>query len=459
MRNAAFVGVGAVRGPYGRRPMTDGVSARRSPATRVMPGVAHRFTLVDWALLAAMLSVAVFRLHEVLPAAVQKLRPGFLTGPVCFALLLMRAPAHVRQQLLRQKQLRLVLLYIGWAILSVPFALYRSQSLDFAMSMYPLAMLTASILLVPRTPHALTVLTRTFAMLGGCLALIALVAGNADAETGRLHVGATLDPNDLAAVMVMSVALALGMTRRSGFLWRGIGIVISLICVLVLAKTGSRGGFVALGVTATCFAAALPGARRLLWGVLLVAAAAVSWQLLPETTRARLTTLTELENDYNTFEYGGRQEIWKRGLGYAIRNPILGVGVGNFSVAEGKNLEALGFKGKWSAAHNAYVQAAAELGLVGGGIFIFLCFTAIRSSLSWSSFGKRHMSESIARPELLAAIAGLVVAAFFLSMAYFWAFFALAALLAVANDAARAGTRPELAPQRRVRTLRHVPVT
>src|SRR5678815_3555338 len=83
------------------------------------------------------------------------------------------------------------------------------------------------------------------------------------------------------------------------------------------------------------------------------------------------------ESDYNRTDETGRVQIWKRGIGYMLSNPLLGVGAGNFPAAEGllspfAQRQQFGVGVRWSAAHNTLVQVGAELGVVGLVLFVAL---------------------------------------------------------------------------------------
>jgi len=77
-----------------------------------------------------------------------------------------------------------------------------------------------------------------------------------------------------------------------------------------------------------------------------------------------------------------RKEVAIRGLGYMMRNPLTGIGVDNFAKAEGLLSDrAIEFKEgasdvgvKWSAAHNSFIEAAAEMGIPGLILFCSLVF-------------------------------------------------------------------------------------
>jgi len=75
-------------------------------------------------------------------------------------------------------------------------------------------------------------------------------------------------------------------------------------------------------------------------------------------TWERLVSLGNSSEDYNYTSRDGRIEVWKRGVGYMVQNPVLGVGADAFFVADGtiSGKENLGFGIKYSAAHNSVVQ-------------------------------------------------------------------------------------------------------
>jgi O-antigen ligase len=151
-----------------------------------------------------------------------------------------------------------------------------------------------------------------------------------------------------------------------------------------------------------------------------------------------MISITNLEDDYNTTAETGRKAVWRRGRGYIREKPLLGVGLGNFPIAEGQALEAANSRGKWSAAHNAYVQAFAELGLPGGTLLILIIVSGSVVGVRFAR-GVRFGDEIVTRPEYIASVASYSVSAIFLSHAYFSPYFALVGLIALADRAAQFG--------------------
>jgi O-antigen ligase len=171
------------------------------------------------------------------------------------------------------------------------------------------------------------------------------------------------------------------------------------------------------------------------WLAALLVITPIVWTFAPSAFRERMFTLNNLESDYNTTDYMGREQVWKRGLGYWKGSPIWGVGVGNFQYAEGRTLMAMRQGGKWSAAHNSYLEALVDLGAVGFGIFIALLWNCGRIALRYCAIGQAAVRPPPGghRPELLASLVALAVSGFFLSFAYFWGLFALFGIVAVAG--------------------------
>jgi len=187
-------------------------------------------------------------------------------------------------------------------------------------------------------------------------------------------------------------------------------------------------------------AAAQPGARRLVYGGALMVGALIAWQAGGSVFRERVRSITDLEADYNLSDRMGRIEVWKRSAEHFADHPFTGVGAGNFAVAEGAWLEARGERGKWSAAHNAYIQAFTDLGIVGGLLFLWMIGAAVRQARRLWRPRLAQTAPRWYRPELLAALCTFCVAAIYLSLAYSGILVCLLGLITVATNTAEAET-------------------
>jgi O-antigen ligase len=238
----------------------------------------------------------------------------------------------------------------------------------------------------------------------------------------------------------MSFPLALGLAMRSRGGKKTIAIAAALVFVFTLMRTGSRGGTIAFVAAMLVFVAGFPARRRMVMIVALVFAVPLAWTLGPPEYRERMKTMLSLEQDYNQTDYVGRKAVRERAALYYKENLITGVGMFCFPIAEGQHNKEIGRTGKWSAPHNAYWQALAELGTP-GGVFLFgMLVTAIMSGLRcWKWRLPDGSSSAFHRPEYLAAIVGFGTGAYFLSHAYFWPMFGFVALSGLAGLVSRTG--------------------
>lgn len=260
------------------------------------------------------------------------------------------------------------------------------------------------------------------------------------------------DTNDFAHVVVCALPLAVYFALSSrrlvarGFFW-----LVTLLYLMILIKSGSRGGFlglVAVGVSALVAWRAVSFPQRL--GALLVAAAFLS-VFASGMFLSRIASLGNATTDYNVTDETGRIQAWKRGIGYMADNPILGVGANAFIVAEGTisdlaiRAKAQGQNVKWMAPHNSFVEVGAETGIPGLLLFLYLAGYLLRRSY-WLGSGSllgTSTRQALLGGAIFLSLVGFYVTAFFLSQAYSSVLYLLAGLLCPLLGAtnARSGIR------------------
>ncbi|MBY0522436.1 MAG: O-antigen ligase family protein [Gemmataceae bacterium] len=240
-------------------------------------------------------------------------------------------------------------------------------------------------------------------------ALSAVEQPDLDPETGQLVIiprlrgtGIFNDPNDLSLIIVIGILLCvywLGSTPMGGlrFLWLGP----LLIFVYALTATHSRGGLLALGL-----------------GLLVLLQARFGWSRAAALAAFVLPVLLVIFGGRQTrFDLGDRNDtaqervqIWAEGLGFLRREPVFGIGYGQFAEECSHGL----------VAHNSYVHSFAELGLVGGTCFVGAFFVAL---LTLRRLGPPHAQPpgselARLRPYLTAMLAAYMVGMFSLSRCY-----------------------------------------
>ena len=173
--------------------------------------------------------------------------------------------------------------------------------------------------------------------------------------TGIFH-----DPNDFSLVVGASIMIGLyWIFEQRNWLVRilWLGAIATLTYAFVL--TQSRGGFVGLSAGTTAILLSRFGWRRSLPILAIVLPCVL-------VAGGRQTSI-DLTDTGDTGH--GRIQLWRDSLVLFRTAPVFGIGAGQ--LAEENEL----------VAHNSYVQAFAELGLVGGTLFVgawYLCLTVIR---------------------------------------------------------------------------------
>ena len=248
------------------------------------------------------------------------------------------------------------------------------------------------------------------------------------------EVGAiTWDANDVGLIMVLSLPLLFLFAQTStpiGKFFSLAGVALAVTTVIMSSSRGAFLGMVAVGAAVLFFLPGVSAIRR----VVVVAAVGIAMiAFAPDSYWDGIRRMTQKTEDYNWEGSGGRMEIAKRGMGYMLTYPVFGLGMNNFSVAEGTMSSiARKYAGtrrgvKWNAPHNAWVQAGAETGVPGLLVWISLmlgsAFSVIRLRrrlpASWLRQGtpdQRFMY--LASLYVPVAFGGFLVCASFLSWAW-----------------------------------------
>jgi O-antigen ligase len=398
-----------------------------------------------------MVVILVVRINEVYPV-LRPFRPAIMTAVVATLLSVAFTPQAAWRAVVRNPQFRRVVGYIVVAALMLPFALWKGNSFSVVetMLLFDVPLVTAVLLCAPRLSTLERLLTTYVVATTGYA--LAVMAARRVVETDRLTSSASYDPNDLAALfcIALPIACALIARRRAGW-QRLVGLVCAPILLYTITLTGSRGGLIALVVGALVLLGGYNAGRLVPAALVVTLAAPVVWSQAPETFRTRAKSILALEEDYNTQSTSGRKYIWKRGLSFFARSPVIGVGPGNFDVKLGRDFAAQGTTGYWHTAHNTPIQVLAELGAAGGFFFAAMMWASFRAAARVYRPGRGAEAQRPHYPELTASLASFCTSAMFLSHGYVHFMFFLVAF--VGGYAARVFDL-ELGPARSRRALR-----
>lgn len=376
--------------------------------------------------LAVFIAVAVARIQDALPL-VAAFRPGKLIFVPLLAATLFAVPRWQLVCALRTTSAKCVGAIAFLALLSIPLSIWFANSLTYFLTVLMPGMVlfvVASAGFADRRTARVCIVTL---VVSASATAMYLFTGAAPTVQGRAYIGGAMDPNDSAALFVATLPFA--MLLASERKWtRLLGIAAVVLLVAGVAKTGSRGG--ATGLLAVGLILIIVAVLRRRWMNLfgIIACAAVFGLAVNDALAERFQTLLAPQLDYNVTDREGRVEVWKRGVGYMLTHPVVGVGLVGFETAEGtlsgKTDEGEGIR--FTAAHNAFVQIGAELGVIGLLAFVTAFWTAGRGCWRAARVASRHRSQDPDRAKqemnladaTLCALVAIATTGFFLSIAY-----------------------------------------
>jgi O-antigen ligase len=360
---------------------------------------------------------------------------------------LVLAAAWVLQSLARSERTPLLLrrhpvlasAAVGFVFLGFASSLWApdpGRAISSAMRLVQVVVLYLIAYSAARDRRRASILTWSFVVGAFCAAATGLVTGQGFAQTDRLS-GGILDPNFLAASLVAAVGiglmLALDPTRDPAA--RIAVAVVSVVDLLAIFKTESRGGTVALGaVLVVSVLVAGPLRPRALALALVVAALSIGYFAAVASQQAR-----QRVTDFSAQSSAGRNDQWAIARDVAAAHPVLGVGLGNFPVVEAAYTagdtplqdvqQILRFQ---LVVHNSYLEPLAEVGPVG--------LVALLVAVGGPLLVAVRRLHGVDRPEttvraLVVGLAALLIAYFFLSGEYEKQLWLLAGLTIGAVDA------------------------
>jgi O-antigen ligase len=271
--------------------------------------------------------------------------------------------------LIPSRLIPVLVLFLGWAGLSLWWAPYKNPSVQWFISLLMYTVLFGVVLQGIRTTQHVRQVVMVVVGMGFCEGALGIVQyvwlGEARAK------GTFFNPNFFATyeVAVLSIALALlsGVPRsemkrwQSVFLW---SIVAITLCAFMVAQ--SRGALLAL-VTAVIFIGCYRFGKIAL---LILIVSLVAGAVIPNPLKQRMVSVAA--QDPYAFS---RVDIWKNSVERIADRP-LGIGLGMYKYSSFQyrfpiESSIVRYVKRAESAHNEYLQMAVELGVGGLAIFLF----------------------------------------------------------------------------------------
>jgi O-antigen ligase len=274
------------------------------------------------------------------------------------------------------------------------------------------------------------------------IGLIAWLSRNqVDDATGRLlgASGAFGNPNDLAIVLALTLPLSfyLFIIFQSALLklvWAIVAIVLCYVSVLTLSRSGFLALLSAVLVLAIHFGVKT-GKKAMIVGIV-VGTILVLVIAAPESYTSRIQSIFNSELDGPgirsdaTGSRESRRQLMIKSIETTIKNPVFGVGPGQFAEASGS----------WHVSHNIFLQFSTECGLPGLFIFLLLLSQSFRN-LRRAETSLTKMSEGwILVGALRASLVAFLVGSFFSNFGYLFLTYFLFSLTAALNQVTRLET-------------------
>lgn len=370
--------------------MTVAVSKTQGRARRAWDsGVMKLATDPYRRLIALVLIMTMSRIHQHF-RFLTPLRPALLVTAAAAIYAYMNPKFLASGSLIRTWPAKAIIGMLIAACASVPLGISMGGSGSFILFEYIKTIIFAFLLIAAlRNSRDLYTMVWAFVISCGALSYLSLFVFRMQKVSAdgllRIQNGYSYDSNDIAMVAVSGLALSVLMVQMTKGKMKMVALMIVLGLGGTIAKTGSRGGFLGLmafGAALLLMLKTVPVAKRILFlGATMIALVVFA----PPGYWDQMNTIFSPTEDYNWNSPTGRKAVFDRGIQYMMRNPLTGIGIDNFPRAEGtlsaravaqaqdRSLAGI----KWSAAHNSFLEVAAEMGVVGLYFFLGLIFGSI----------------------------------------------------------------------------------
>ncbi|MCL9774405.1 O-antigen ligase family protein [Vibrio methylphosphonaticus] len=376
-----------------------------------------------------------FRIHEVFPVLYPLKFPLILSAGALGALLW---HTLISQQVKLYWHRTYIWLIAFWGLVIIGVILAANRGVAIAMfngTYWKIMVMTLAVSWLITSPKELSrfsFLMVTSGLLVGCVALFNSVNGIGLVEGSRVTIGRDFgsmlgDPNDLALVLMFPLAFAIGAatTKGVGGFFRTFSLVTSIVLLLAVIATQSRGGLLGSMAVFGVYAWRLIPSKTLFFSLSGIAALAL-YAVAGISDRAS-GGAEEAGIDASAM---GRLYAWEAAYKMALDNPIFGVGLDNFYY------NYFFYSPHWDgvnhAVHSTWFGVLAETGFLGLGLFIMFIYSLVKCARQTL---KTIDSQANVPPYLLSmalavysGLIGTIVSGTFLTQGFNWPIYLLAAL-------------------------------
>lgn len=389
-----------------------------------------------------------FRIHEVFPQLYPLRIPQLLALASIMAIGWSILSGRLTLKVSREHATFLV--FFALVTVGLVFATNRGAAMgNWTGSYVKIAIMTFAITWLATGPRDFRLTAWVVIAAGIIVASVALhnkVNGLELVEGTRVTIGRSIgsmlgDPNDLSLVLLFpaSFALALLLTRGSGWMSKLYGLTAFCLIVAAVIATQSRGGL--LGIMAVC---GVFGYRLVRNKVLLFAAGGVALMVLVAAAGISSRASGGAHEEGIDESAMGRVYAWQAAMSMAVHNPLTGVGLDNF--IENYWEHSPHWDGKNHAVHSTWFGVMGETGIIGFIAFLTMVIVTVRSAL-WCCQtlkpdpGSKPTNDQVAAyvmaQAVLSGLAGFCVSGTFLTMGFTWPVYVLLALTAAVANYAR----------------------
>ncbi|MEE2859436.1 MAG: O-antigen ligase family protein [Paracoccus sp. (in: a-proteobacteria)] len=282
----------------------------------------------------------------------------------------------------------LVVLMAVWCLSSFTWSDYPALTIRYGLQLFLTILIVIAI--CDRIP--VRILTKIVLATHLVAGVLSLASGRAREVGGFLGIYGSKNALSAAMGLLFLVSFAVLLDRRMSWLWRGLGVVGSILGLMLLVMGQSTGALAAvvaavLAVGPILLLQRLNAPTRVIVVVLSVVLTASVVVML--STMIDTLALMFLDATGKDVTLTGRTDLWRIAFGEIVNRPFLGAGFQAVWVHGNPLAEDLwqefGIKGRSGFHfHNTLISNAVEIGLIGAILQASIFFMGLWYSLKWT---------------------------------------------------------------------------